>query len=180
MVKTKTVAFFAAGFLGMTLDLWGQLEALFAIQTAVVRGLIALWVVELIARLGRAAVDAGDSPVPSLSQLIDRLTSTLVSGISLYMLLAVWVGGSGILGSMFRVDPYSSLGTFLQLGSSFTAALWLLINILTFVAGSRQRAHRFIETIKRASKAAREGKPLDAGEPIEDYYAPPQNKDSNK
>jgi len=170
MIKIKTSAFLLAGLLGMILDWSHQLELLFQVEMAIIRGLMALWIIELAARLGRAVVDALSSESPTGTELSDRLTSALASGTGLYILLAAWVGGSAILSSSFNKQPYSMLGAFLKTGSAFTAALWLFVNVLTFLAGSREKASAFLQTSKRLFLRIEEGRVEDAPEPVEEYH----------
>jgi len=169
MARHFIAVFFASGLLGFTLDLTRQMELLFQIETAIVRGLIAFWVVEIGSRLARSVIDAACADRPTLYELYDRLPSTLTSGIALYCLLAAWVGGGAVIAGMFQTDPYSALGSFLKYATSITASLWLLLNILTFISGSRQQAHEFLSAAKRLGLRLEEGRVKDAPEPIDDY-----------
>jgi len=168
-MKEKIATFCTFGFIAAVLDLTRQIELLFSIEVAVVRGIVALWMMELVARIGRSVADTLRHS-QGLSELYDRLTSTLASGISLYLMWAVWIGSAAILDGMFETRPYSTLGAFLKLGSSFTVALWLILNVLTFLTGSREKAHDFINTIGRVWNHLSEGDARNASKPIKEYH----------
>jgi hypothetical protein len=171
-MRLRIVAFCLSGIVALWLDWWEQVGLLFEIEVAIVRGMVGLWTIELITRLGRATIDAVKRE-GTLSELVDRLTSTLTSGVSLYTLFSVWVGSVAILDGMFNAQPYRMLASFLKVGSAFTVSLWLLLNILTFVGGSRRKAHEFLETLKQLGTRAKDGDLTDATEPVKDYKPRP-------
>lgn len=172
-MRIRLVTFFLSGLVAMCLDWWGQLELLFSVEVAVVRGMVGLWIIELTTRIGRACLDTYEAHLArqeaALSELVDRVTSTLASGMSLYVLFALWIGCGAILDGMFSEQPYRMFASFIKVGSAFTVSLWLMLNILTFAGGSRRQAHEFLTTLKEIGKRAAEGRMEEASEPVEEY-----------
>lgn len=167
-MKVKLSTFILAGLIAAFLDWTRQLDLLFSIELAIVRGIVGLWVLEFFARIGRALVDAA-TPQFDFGELVDRGTSTLLAGSALYVMFGAWISGTAILDGAFSSQPYTMFASFLKIGSAFTVALWLLLNMLAFLAGSRKRAHDFLVTLRALAANLADENAGSASTPIEEY-----------
>lgn len=162
--KMSTILGFVGGLVAVGLDLVREIELLLSIERYLARGLIFIWMLEFLARIGRS-LHTGWTSTDSLpwrgrlSGIWDSVETAVVDGLGLYLLLIVWLVGVQAANNTFRETIFAEVATFLQVASAFGIFFYLLGSAITWAAGSRKRALSTIGAIIKSAQNARKGDP---------------------